>query len=155
MVLCRAALLQAREVFELALTEESSVLSECTEDQIKALISDDELVVDEEMVWKVVLKWGRHQQKDGTPPLAEVLARLVPHVRWSLMSQECLRTAGQSGLVPADTLLPYALGTADAIAHKPRALVAGSELPGKKFSLKCAHSTLHHTYLWQVLCVIG
>eukprot|EP00667_Euglena_gracilis_P005294 EG_transcript_5330 len=138
----------AAAVFEAALANADGGLGDCSADQMELLLSDDNLVVDEDFLWKVVHQWAQSQPG----PAAVALKPLLPHLRWSLMTTGCLKSVAESGLVPSDVLLPYAFGCDASAKHQPRTALAtpANPLPASPLSLRCAHSAQHHVYLWQV-----
>eukprot|EP00668_Euglena_longa_P001076 GGOE01001284.1.p1 GENE.GGOE01001284.1~~GGOE01001284.1.p1 ORF type:complete len:614 (-),score=117.08 GGOE01001284.1:241-2082(-) len=139
---------KAAAVFEEALANVDSGLGDCTVEQMQLLLGDDHLVVDEDFLWKVALKWA--QSQGGS--MAAVLEPLIPHLRWSLMTSHCLQSVAESGLVPSSVLLPYAFSCAGSTKHQPRSALAtpSCQLPPGPLSLRCAHNAQHHVYVWQV-----
>ena len=136
------------KVFELALAKDSDYLADVAEEHLCALLNDDGVVVDEKLIYDVVVKWGQCHQNEGTPTLLEVLGGLWPCVRWSLMSQQTLRTILRSAVVPVEVLLPF-LVDPEYIVHKPRQRSTTPRDAGDGILwLQRAYSSTHHQYIF-------
>ena len=138
----------SQDVFDLALHDDSSALSECTQEQLQELLSRDELGISEEDVYRVVLKWGRCHQEESQPPLSQLASELWPCVRWSLMSPACLQAIGSEGVVPQEVVVPHLFKPSTGL-HCSRSWASPPEDTSRTFWLQHAYSSDHHVYVWQ------
>eukprot|EP00668_Euglena_longa_P033812 GGOE01043450.1.p1 GENE.GGOE01043450.1~~GGOE01043450.1.p1 ORF type:complete len:718 (+),score=184.31 GGOE01043450.1:228-2156(+) len=128
------------------LAGQQPAFQDCTVEELHELLGDDQLVADEEDIWKVLLAWAQARQAGGSEPLIDLMAPLLPDIRWSLMSTEALRRVQSSKVVPADVLLPFALGDPLATRYKPRAFAKTVE----SFVLRSAPNLSHRLYHWRL-----
>nr|XP_022310904.1 BTB/POZ domain-containing protein 6-like [Crassostrea virginica] len=87
----------------------SSGFLRCSRDGIESLIKDDELPLEEEIIYQSLIRWAEHRckkEKPHTPnpvQIRKTLGNLIFHVRFPLMSLESfLKDAGESEILSAE-----------------------------------------------------
>ena len=87
----------------------SSGFIRCSRDGIELLIKDDELPLEEEIVYQSLIRWAEHickKEKPGAPnpvQIRKALGSLIFHVRFPLMSLESFwKDAGENEILSAE-----------------------------------------------------